>query len=246
MIVRLDTPEARAAPVELIGGKAHGLVALIALGLPVPPAVVLPVSDTGDLGVEPAEIVRMLGGAPLAVRSSGVAEDTDERSAAGQFESVMGVTADDLLEAVVRVRRSATSNRVRAYSGDASSVAVVIQREIPASRAGVAFSRDPTTGSDEVVIECAFGHGEAIVSGAVTPDRYRVTADGTVAARLSIGAHARGLLRTLRDDEAVDLADLTRRAEDGFGRPVDVEFCFERRRLWLVQARAITTLVVGR
>jgi len=86
-----------------------------------------------------------------------------------------------------------------------------------------------------VLIECALGGGEAVVSGRVTPDRYRV-ADGHVQAR------AHGAVRTLRDDEALEVADLVRRAEDGFRRPVDVEFCFEGRTLWLVQCRPITTV----
>jgi phosphoenolpyruvate synthase/pyruvate phosphate dikinase len=63
-----------------------------------------------------------------------------------------------------------------------------------------------------------------------------------VTARVAARAGARRLLRTLRDDEARAVADLARRAERGFGRPVDIEFCFERRRLWLVQCRPITTL----
>ena len=104
-----------------------------------------------------------------------------------------------------------------------------------ATRAGVAFSRDPVTGADEVVIECALGGGERIVSGLVTPDRYRAR-DGAVHAR------AVGVVRTLRDDEAHALVALVRQAEDGFGQPVDVEFCFADRELWLVQCRPITTL----
>jgi phosphoenolpyruvate synthase/pyruvate phosphate dikinase len=241
VIIDLETPEARDAPVKEVGGKAHGLAALFALGFPVPPAVVVPVSVERALDIDPAEIDRMLGEGPLAVRSSAVAEDTDERSAAGQYESMMGVTADGLLEAIGRVRRSADSARARAYAGAASAIAVVIQREIPASRAGVAFSRDPVGGSDDVVIECVFGHGEALVSGTVTPDRYRVTGDGVVTARLA-DTRVRRRVRTLRDDEVHRIAEIARRVEDGFGVPVDVEFCFERRALWLLQARAITTL----
>jgi pyruvate,water dikinase len=114
-------------------------------------------------------------------------------------------------------------------------VAVVVQRQVAATRAGVAFSRDPVSGDDSVLIECALGGGEAVVSGEVTPDRYRV-AGGRVHAR------ATGTFRTLRDDEARALANLVRRAEAGFGRPVDVEFCLEGRTLWLVQCRPITTL----
>ena len=74
-----------------------------------------------------------------------------------------------------------------------------------------------------------------VVSGEVTPDRYRVL-DGPVRAR------AAGPLRVLRDDEVQAVAALARRAEAAFDGPVDVEFCFERRLLWLVQARPITTL----
>ena len=86
-----------------------------------------------------------------------------------------------------------------------------------------------------MLIECAPGAGEAVVSGVVIPDRYWIK-DARVRAR------AAGALRTLRDDEALRVAELVRAAEDGFARPVDVELCWERRQLWLVQCRPITTL----
>ena len=73
------------------------------------------------------------------------------------------------------------------------------------------------------------------MSGEVTPDRYRVE-DGRVSARAATP------LRALRDDEVLRVAELVRDAERGFGRSVDVEFCFEQRELWLLQCRAITTL----
>ncbi|HJQ74465.1 MAG TPA: PEP/pyruvate-binding domain-containing protein, partial [Gaiellaceae bacterium] len=135
-------------------------------------------------------------------------------------------------EAAAHVR--AGTERARAY-GASGEVAVVVQRQVPATRAGVAFSRDPVTGADEILIECAPGGGEAVVSGEVTPDRYRVAGE-------RVQARAAGAVRTLRDDEALGIAELVRRAETGFGRPVDVEFCFEGRTLWLVQCRPITTL----
>ncbi|HEY3541974.1 MAG TPA: PEP/pyruvate-binding domain-containing protein [Gaiellaceae bacterium] len=210
----------------VIGGKAEGLVRLQELGLPVPAFVAVP------LGAEIDEAAVAALGEPLAVRSSAVGEDAADKSAAGQYETLLGVTRDELRDAVARVR-TATA-RAEAY-GAGTDVAVVVQRQVRATRAGVAFSRDPVTGADEVVIECALGGGEAIVSGLVTPDRYRVR-DGRVRAR------AAGAVRTLRDDEAQAIVALVRRAEDGFGRPVDVEFCFEGRELWLVQCRPITTL----
>jgi pyruvate,water dikinase len=210
----------------VIGGKAEGLFRLLELQLPVPPFVAVPVAEEID-----EEAVAALG-EPLAVRSSAVGEDAADRSAAGQYETVLGVTWETLGDAIERVR--AGTERARAY-GAHGEVAVVIQRQVPATRAGVAFSRDPVSGADDVLIECAAGGGEAIVSGEVTPDRYRVRG-GRVHAR------AAGSVRALRDDEAEDVAELVREAEAGFGRPVDVEFCFEGRRLWLLQCRPITTV----
>jgi rifampicin phosphotransferase len=222
VIVELGTD-----PALHLGGKAAGLARLLDLGLPVPPALVLPPGEELD---DPFAVARRLG-EPLAVRSSAVGEDAADRSAAGQYETVLGVRANGLAAAIAHVR--APTSRAEAY-GATGAMAVVIQREVRATRAGVAFSRDPVTGSDEVLIECAPGGGEAVVSGQVTPDRYWVGR--------TVRARAAGTLRTLRDDEARQVATYVRRAEDGFGNPVDVEFCFERRTLWLVQCRPITTL----
>jgi pyruvate, water dikinase len=221
------------APAERIGGKALGLARLLRGGLPVPPAVVVPVGETVAAEELAAAAERL--GEPLAVRSSASGEDAGERSAAGQFETLLDVTQAELPAAVEQVRRSATSARAQAYGADAQ-MAVVIQRQVRATRAGVAFSRDPVTGADEVVIEAVFGYGDALVSGEAAPDRYRVAADESVRARIA------ALLRTLRDDEAVEVARHVRRAERLFETPVDVEFCFEGTTLWLVQCRPITTL----
>lgn len=225
---RLVIQELSEASLERAGGKAIGLARLVELGLPVPPAVVVPVGEELD---DPAAVAERLG-EPLAVRSSAVGEDSGARSFAGQYETLLGVDRAGLRDAVEHVR-GATA-RADAY-GAAGPIAVVVQRQIRATRAGVAFSRDPVTGRDEVLIECAFGGGEAVVSGEVTPDRFWVGAE-------RVRARAAGDLRTLRDDEARRIAELVRTAERGFGRPVDVEFCWEKRELWLVQCRPITTL----
>ncbi len=225
---RLVILELSDATPERAGGKAVGLARLIELGLPVPPAVVLPVGEELD---EPDAVVRRLG-EPLVVRSSAVGEDAPDRSYAGQYETVLSVGRDGLLPAIARVRGA--TERAAAY-GVAGQVAVVIQRQVQATRAGVAFSRDPVTSTEEVLVECAPGGGEAVVSGEVTPDRYWIAGD-------RVRARAAGALRTLRDDEALRVAELVLAAERGFGRPVDVEFCWEGRELWLVQCRPITTL----
>jgi phosphoenolpyruvate synthase/pyruvate phosphate dikinase len=247
-LLELDEVDGRA------GGKASGLSRLAALGLPVPPAVVLSAAaytrwrETGELPGEALARALERIGPPLAVRSSALDEDTEGRSAAGQYESVMGVqTLADLVAAVEACYRATESERARAYRGAIEAeLALVIQREVPADRAAVAFSRDPLGDHDSILLEVVYGHGEQLVSGHVDPDRYWVARDlGTVRARVadkrSVPAALR-FARTLRDDEAAAAARLVLEAEEGFGRPVDVELCFEGPRTWVVQCRPITTL----
>ena len=240
------------------GGKASGLARLVALGLPVPPALVLSAGayrrwqERGELAAEDREALaagleRL--GPPLAVRSSAADEDAEGRSAAGQYESVMDIeTLPELLAAVETCFHAAESERAVAYRGSGeASLALVLQRHVAAQRAGVAFSVDPVTGDrSRVLLEAAFGHGERVVAGLVDPDRYWVDRrDGGVRARIAAKsdvAPARRFARTLRDDEARSLATLVLRAEEGFGCPVDVEFCFDGPAPWLVQCRPITTL----
>jgi phosphoenolpyruvate synthase/pyruvate phosphate dikinase len=247
---------------EVVGGKARGLAVLLGLGLPVPPAVVLTTDahsrfreqgslDAADREALLAALDRL--GEPLAVRSSAADEDAGDRSAAGQYDSVMGVRGPEaVVAAVEHCWREAESGRALAYrDGAAASVALVVQREVPADRA------DPVTGADSgVLIEAVFGHGEGAVGGAVTPDRYRVQRDsGAVSARVADKSGAadgsgefsplppeRRTARVLRDDEARAVARLAETAEEGLGGPVDVEFCFARGELWAVQCRPITTL----
>jgi pyruvate,water dikinase len=251
-----------------VGGKAIGLARLAELGLPVPPAFVVPTevharwrarkhlneSDWRDLTAAMGELEE-----PLAVRSSATDEDTAGRSAAGQYESVMGVRGfDRLVAAVEACYHAVDSQRARAYRGARDdAMALVVQHEVTSDRAGVGFSVDPVSrNGTHVLLEAAFGHGEGVVSGLVTPDRYRVErAGGAVRARVAekaVAADGRGgvvelpaerrIARVLRDDEAVRVADLVLEAERGFGTAVDVEFCLGGAQLWLVQCRPITTL----
>ena len=237
------------------GGKAEGLARLAALGLPVPPALVLPAESharwqaTGALPADALATALARLGSPLAVRSSASDEDREGRSAAGQYETVLGVrTIDELRAAVEHCYRAAASERARVYRGeDATALALLLQREVPADRAGVAFSADPLTGTrDHVVLEVVYGSGEQVVGGLVDPDRFWIRrADGAVRARVAEKPDvtaARRFARTLRDDEARAIAELVVVAETGFGLAVDVEFCLEGRSIWLVQCRPITTL----
>ena len=241
----LTLEQAAELPPEAIGGKARGLARLAALGLPVPPARVLDVSvHDAFLASGRVPDVAVDLGWPLAVRSSAADEDAADRSAAGQYESVMGVRdAAGLRAAIEHCYHAADSARVRSYRGDGvARVALVLQQSIAAQRAGVAFSVDPVTGAHgDVLVEAVFGHGEGLVSGELNPDRYWV-GDTVRARRADKGSGERRWARVLRDDEARRIAELTLTAEAGFGTPVDVEFCWAGPELWLVQCRPITAL----
>ena len=208
------------------------------------------------------------GDAPVAVRSSATAEDTETASFAGMNETFLNVRgADAVIDAVRRCWASLFGARTVFYRakrgfGQANmDIAVVVQRQVDAERAGVMFTVDPATGAaDRVVIEGSFGLGEAVVSGRVSPDRYVVdkaslavlarelhpktaviearAGGGTVVRELT---HDEAVRPTLSDDEARTLAELGIRVERHYGAPQDTEWAIDRQRtIWMLQARPVT------
>src|SRR5215207_9077251 len=187
--------EEQATDAGLAGHKAANLARLSALGFPVPPGVVLS-TDAVDriraLGTVPEDLrdqltiaLGDLGRGPVAVRSSGAAEDLPGASFAGQYETILGVDGVDAVqEAVLRCAASAGAARVAAYAagrvGEAGPVggprmAVLIQAMVPAEAAGVAFTADPVTGDrDQVLVSAVRGLGERLVGGQTTPEEWRV------------------------------------------------------------------------
>src|SRR3712207_5255004 len=133
----------------------------------------------------------------------------------------------------------------------------VVQRMVPAEHAGVLFTANPVTGArDEVVIDASSGLGEAVVAGLVTPDHYVIDARGSVRQR-TLGRRevvvrsvdGGGVAHTtaeqvdpLPDGAVVELARLGRAVEAHFGRPQDIEWARAAGRVWLVQARPMTSL----
>jgi pyruvate,water dikinase len=119
---------------------------------------------------------------PVAVRSSATAEDLPEASFAGQQETFLNVSGpDEVLAAAVKCWASLWTARAIAYRArhgitpESVALAVVVQTLVPAEAAGVLFTADPVTGCrDQIVISAAWGLGEAIVGGLVTPDSLTV------------------------------------------------------------------------
>ncbi len=230
-LVSLDDPAAEAS--ARTGNKAATLAMLRRAGFRVPPGVVV----TADAALDTlAKVPDLLGAGPWAVRSSSSVEDGQERSFAGQFETILNVDSGGLSAAVIRCRRSGLADRVKAYAGERGpgSIAVLIQRMVPAAAAGVAFSIDPVTGRGCSVIEAVAGLGERLVSGAATPERWTVDPDGTI--------EAPSPATVLETEQARAIADLARKVEAHFGRPQDIEWAIAGGELWLLQTRPVTTL----
>jgi pyruvate,water dikinase len=211
------------------------------------------------------------GDLPVAVRSSATAEDLPEMSFAGQQETYLNIRGEaPVLDAVKRCWASLWTARAigyRARHGIAPadvSLAVVVQELVPADAAGILFTANPLTGArDQAMINAAWGLGEAIVSGQVTPDTIVVSkADGAIVAQ-EISAKE---LMTVRDldgtreqpvpadrraqpalspAQAAELARIGTRIEQLYGQPMDIEWALHAGRIAIVQARPITALPEG-
>jgi pyruvate,water dikinase len=248
--------EGEPAPAEAarLGGKGAGLLRLFALGLPVPAGFVVTVDAFRRWGTIREDALPnehraplwaaldALGGGPVAVRSSAVAEDSGGHSFAGLHETVLDVRGPEaLLAALTRCWASSASERAVSYRraaglpDSAADMAVVVQRMVNAERAGVLFTRDPL-GSDDIVCEAVEGAGEALVSGRVSPQRWTLARDGAV-----ILSRPEGI--PLMDDVCLrELAAVGLRLEAALGGPQDIEWAQAGGRTWLLQARPITAL----
>jgi len=203
-----------------------------------------------------------------ALRSSASNEDSAHTSAAGLYRTVLGVQWEELARGIIEVWASLWEERVLVYTAKSGtgdlppSMAVVIQPLLDPTTAGVAYSIDPVTGRDRyVTINVIGGLGQPLVDGTVTPDQYLVgTIDGQprrVIRRIAGQQHERMVVvaggiamepipsaeqdRTLLGDRQLfEIAALTKRIEQLFQRPVDVEWAIDREGLWALQARPVT------
>lgn len=180
---------------------------------------------------------------PCAVRSSATAEDLPSASFAGQQDSYLDLRGTEaILDGVRRCWASLFTERAVAYrrrngfDDRAVAMAVVVQRMVFPTAAGTLFTADPLSGNRKVSsIEAVRGLGEALVSGQVNADGYKVH-DGRV---IEAAAFEEPVLA---DSEAIELAALGRRIEAHFGRPQDIEWCLDGDGFQIVQSRPITTL----
>ena len=181
----------------------------------------------------------------LAVRSSAIGEDGSETSFAGQHDTVLDVRGvEAITAAVLQCWRSASSDRAVAYRRthgitERPRVGVLVQEQVAADAAAIAFSVDPVSGDrDIVMIDATLGLGEAIASGTVDPDTFAVRkADLAILKRTYAGERS-----ALDDAQVREVARLAIELETESGAPVDVECAFSAGSLYLLQSRPITAL----
>ena len=174
------------------GAKAVSLGRALRSGLPVPDGLALSAELVDRVAAGEPEAHALLdtaledfGPFRLAVRSSAVGEDSADASFAGQHETRLNITRRHLAVAVRGVHASAHTEAALGYRAKHGlplepQIGVVVQQMVEPVAAGVLFTRNPMTGADEVVIEAAWGLGEAVVSGIVTPDHFTLTRSGAL------------------------------------------------------------------
>jgi len=214
----------------------------------------------------------------VAVRSSATAEDLADASFAGQQSTYLNVIGDEgVLEAVQKCYASLFGARAIYYREDKGfgqlevGIAVPVQEMVDAEKAGVMFTIDPTNNDlDHISIEAAYGLGEVVVLGAVTPDRYLVdkstmqisakeihkqtwmltkesgSSDTDDPASLQKAAQPVSVdmqdKQKLTDEEILELAEIGKKIEAHYGKPQDTEFTVYKGKVYMVQSRPVTTL----
>ncbi|MGB8029700.1 MAG: PEP/pyruvate-binding domain-containing protein [Terracidiphilus sp.] len=231
----------------------------------------------GTIPDEIAEMIRQRYGElgadiPVAVRSSATAEDLPEMSFAGQLDSYLNVRGgDEVIRAVKRCWESLWTGRAIGYrqrqgiQQENVRMAVVVQQLVAAEVAGVVFTANPVTGArDELMINAAWGLGEALVSGRVTPDTIivnkqtgailsqEIASKDVMTVRLKLGTREEAVAAGKRQQAALEpaqVAELARlgvKIEQLYGQPMDIEWAMCDARISIVQARPVTALPEAR
>ncbi|KAF3890358.1 MULTISPECIES: glycerol-3-phosphate acyltransferase [Nostocales] len=228
---------------SVVGQKAARLAEVKRWGYQVPKGWVLAPYDDPSPLIELLQPSRLF---PLVVRSSAIGEDTEQASAAGQYVTVLNVTTKkELSDAIARCQASYNSSSAVQYRSDRGvydgAMAVLVQQQVQGVYSGVAFTRDPITKQgDAVVIEALPGNATQVVSGRTTPEQYRAYIADTDNLS-SIELEGQGSIPPALIKQ---VAYLCRRIELRYhGIPQDIEWTFDGKTLWVLQARPITTLL---
>jgi len=227
----------------------------------------------GDVAAEVRRAYREMGEGPVAVRSSGTAEDLAEASFAGQQSTFLNVVGgENVVAALQACWASLFEARAIFYRANAGfdhlkvGIAVPVQRMVQSRRSGVMFTLEPVSGDrTKIVIEAIYGLGEAIVSGALTPDLYVLDKASLSILQKTVARQEKQLTRNpestvfaednnawadvpkddvklqkLSDAEIATVAEIGKRVEEHYGGPQDIEWAEENGEIYIVQARPVT------
>jgi len=205
----------------------------------------------------------------VAVRSSATAEDLPDASFAGQQETFLNMLGEDqVFEAVRKCWASLYGARAifyrveQGFEHEKVNISVTVQKMVSSEKSGVMFSSHPSTGEPEVIIEAAWGLGEAVVSGSVSPDNYVIDRANKKILNKFIAAKEIMIVRdpktgetvtkkvpadmkeklVLSDEEILKLAAQAEVLEKHYGIPQDIEWAFENGKMFILQSRPITTI----
>jgi pyruvate,water dikinase len=205
----------------------------------------------------------------VAVRSSATAEDSSIASWAGELESYLNVTRQNLLGKIKGCWSSLFTQRAIVYRYEKGlrkskvSVAVVVQKMVQSEIAGVCFTTHPVTkDKNQLIIEAGWGLGEAIVGGHITPDSYVVDKRNWKVIDINVSEQEKMIVRKktgignmwikvpkkiqnkqkLENKQIIELAKLCTQIEKHYKFPCDIEWAFEKGNFYIVQSRPITTL----
>lgn len=239
----------QADDIERAGGKAAALARLAQAGFDVPPFVVVEPDafNARSMSVnakrELLGKLEAIGSGPYAARSSAREEDGSDHSHAGQFLSVLNLSPEELSAACTRVWKSGIEGSVADYrasqglDGRGDAPAVIVQQMVDARCAGVVFTADPVNGRrDRIVISAIAGLGDALVGGEEDGQTYILDRSESIV----IEGPDDGVLNA---DDLAALHQLAIKVEETTGSAQDIEWAFEGPRLFLLQARPITTVL---
>ncbi len=205
----------------------------------------------------------------VAVRSSATAEDLPDASFAGQQDTYLNMRgADEVFNAVRKCWASLYGARAifyrveQGFEHEKVNLSAIVQKMVDSEKSGVMFSSQPSTGEPLVVIEGAWGLGESVVSGSVSPDNYVVDRTNKTIVSRFIAAKEIMIIRdpktektvtikvppekreavVLTDSEILELARYGEILEDHYGIPQDIEWGVEKGTIYILQSRPITTI----
>jgi len=209
----------------------------------------------------------------VAVRSSATAEDLPDASFAGQQETYLNMRgAEDVFNAVRKCWASLYGARAifyrveQGFEHDKVNLSAIVQKMVDSEKSGVMFSSQPSTGEPLVVIEAAWGLGESVVSGSVSPDNFVVDRASKKIISKYIASKEIMIIRdpktlktvtvsvpaekkeavVLEDSEAIKLAGYAEILEKHYGIPQDIEWGVEKAKIYILQSRPITTIAAAK